>query len=580
VNFAFVRGLHWQQSNLHPKTFNSSFLKSSTRQENQSETIMKTVKKIIPHKLRSSNPNMGLLLAGFLLCVLAIPARAVVTLQDIYDEVVDAQTKLNSISTKVTTTIPNAVSNVKNDTTEMIGNLHSGTALLVGDVNTMLTETANDLAAKASAELAGRTAFLSNPTNGPAQFRSNLASFLASLQAIENTLNDLAGTNGRPLNLAAEIQLINAAPDVAMFPLSKAFQVVDFPKLTAQLSEATATLQTLRAALPDDACDVIMANLELFEHAVTAAKTSSIALKLSSKIVEALASRIPEAGVGVWGFPHLRFKENTASTAAKVLETISEGLEKFAKLTEEHLTSCKLNELLSQLSSVQTVLSNLNTKVASGASQASVDALAVSLGSVTAPLDAPVSTRATQASMDALTNMAEDQQTTALRLQVELQLSDNTRQLSSFYLPEAMGGKLGFVRSVVAETIATNEAAGLYSGILAGQKLQAGDAAAAANDFHAAFDNYRQAYQEVVKWPVTSNLKSSAATGALNLSWTSDPGGIYAVETSSNLLHWSSFMAKVIGAPGNTVAPLTAPGDLGFYRVFRLSSYDPSANEQ
>jgi hypothetical protein len=541
---------------------------------------MKIVRKILPHKPRSSNPSKGLMLAGFLLCVLAVPARAIVTLQDVYDEITGVETKINSITTKVTTTIPTAVSNVKTDTTEMIGRLHTGTAVLVGDVNTLLTDTASDIGTKASAELAGRTAFLSNSTNGPAQFRTNLVSFLTSLQTIENALNDMAGTNGRPLDLTAEIQLINAAPDVAMFPLSKAFRVIEFSKLTDQLSKAAVTLQTLRAAVPDGVCDVIMADPEAFERAVTAAKTGSAALKLSSKIVEALASRIPEEGFGIWGFPHLRFKENTATTAANVLETIIEGLEKFALVVEEHLTSCKLNALLAQLSDVQTHLSNLSNKISSAASQASVDALAVSLGNVTAPLDAAVSTRATQSSMDTLTSMSEDQETTELRLQVELQLSDNTRQLSMFYLPEAKGGRLGFVRSIVADTITTNEAAGLYSGTLAGQKLHAGDDAAATNDFHAAFDNYRRAYQEVVKWPVSPNLQQSLSRSGLELSWPSDPGGIYAVEASSNLRDWSMLMPKVVGASGQTAASLAPFGDAGFYRVFRLSSFDPSANEQ
>ena len=540
---------------------------------------MKTVGKMLPYKPKSGRPSLGLVLAAFLLCALAVPARAIVTLQDVFDEITAVETKINTISTKVTTTIPNAVTSVKTDTTEMMGRLQDGTDLLVGDVNTLLTDTASDVASKASAELAGRTAFLNNLTNGPNQLRTNLVSFLTSLQIIENTLNEMAGTNGRSLNLSAEIQLINAAPAVTLFPLSKAFQVVDFPKLTSQLNQAANALQTLRAAIPDNACDVIMANLESIEHAVTAAKISSAGLKLTSKIVEALASRIPEEGIGIWGFPHLRFKENSATTAAKVLETISEGLEKFAKVAETHLVSCKLNTLLAQLSDVQTGLSALSNKISSAASQSSVDALAVSLGNATAPLDAAVSTRATQASMDVLTSLSEDQGTTVLRLQVEMQLSDNTRQLSMFYLPEARGGKLGFVRSVVADTIATNTAAGLYTGTLAAQKLQAGDDAAATNDFHAAFDNYRRAYQEVVKWPVGANLKPSASRSALDLSWPSDPGGIYAVEESFNLRDWSMLMPKVVGASGQTATTLAPVGGAGFYRVFRLSSYDPSANE-
>ncbi len=541
---------------------------------------MKPVKQIIPSKPKPCNPAMGLMLAGILLCAMAGPARAVVTLQDVYDEVVSIQTKVNSISTKVTTTIPTAVSNVKTDTTEMIGNLHSGTALLVGDVNTMLTDTVSDIASKASERLAGRDDFLNNPTNGPAQVRNNLVSVLNNLQTIVNTLNDMAGTNGRPLNLTAEIQLVTAAPDVAMFPLSKAFQVVDFPKLAAQLSDAAVTLQTLSAALPDDQCDVIMANQELFEHALTDAKRISLSLKLGGNLIEKEADKIPAEGIGIWGFPKITFKGNHAKDLAELMKSISEGMEKVADIVESHVDSCKQDayqsEVLSQLSSVRTALSNLNTRISSAASQASVDALAVSLGNVATPLDAAVSTRATQASMDTLTSLAGNQATTALRLQVELQLSDNTRQLSMFYLPEAMGGKLGFVRSVVADTIATNEAASLYSGTLAGEKLQAGDAAAATNDFRDAFDNYRQAYQEVVKWPVTASLQSSAAPSALDLTWPSDPGGIYAVESSSNLVNWSLLMPKVVGAAGQSGARLSASGDHGFYRVSRLSSYDPS----
>jgi hypothetical protein len=36
---------------------------------------------------------------------------------------------------------------------------------------------------------------------------------------------------------------------------------------------------------------------------------------------------------------------------------------------------------------------------------------------------------------------------------------------------------------------------------------------------------------------------------------------------------------KVVGAAGQTATALAPSGDHGFYRVSRLSSYDPSANE-
>ena len=142
-------------------------------------------------------------------------------------------------------------------------------------------------------------------------------------------------------------------------------------------------------------------------------------------------------------------------------------------------------------------LSSLDVAVATRASQASVDELAATLGTLNiGNLDTAVSTRASQASLDDLGDAIDNDNSMALRIQIEQQLSNNKKGISTYYLPEAYGGLLELVREVVFDTLTRNAAAGIPLRN-AEQLLWDGDNAQGLNDYKKAFDKYQQAYQKV-----------------------------------------------------------------------------------
>jgi hypothetical protein len=184
------------------------------------------------------------------------------------------------------------------------------------------------------------------------------------------------------------------------------------------------------------------------------------------------------------------------------------------------------------------VTQNLDVKVSTRATQVSVDALITNLTAlstlVNSRLDVTVSSRASQTSVDTLlTNVntlqnsvttfhneftansivvnnkldsantkldnlaitVSDQGALNLRIHIEDDLADpGNHPLALFEVPEANGGHLNLVRSIVADTIAKMHATGQGVGN-AQAFLAAGDAAKAAGAYKSAYANYGKAYR-------------------------------------------------------------------------------------
>ena len=528
--------------------------------------------------------GIGILILLFLFA-LAGPARADILdnilgkVNDIKGDTDAMRPKINNMEPRVVNT-ETMVDQLRAEARQAFTNVARGLVALTGDNSSFVNEAIGLIHQKVQGELAGRDDFLNNHA---AQFRTNINTFLCSIEDIIRTLSDMTGTN-IPFSLTNAKSAIASVPDRALYPLYRALNVsIDFGKIAGQLSDAAAQVAIMAQGLAPDSCQIIVDNHVLFENAESRAKIISVSLKLAGKLLEALGEADLDLDVGIHGYFHVTFKGGTAKTLGKNLGGVADAIGSVSDSIKAKLVYCtmvdRVDRLMAKANQLSVDMAALDSMVNSRASQASVDALAVSIGGLdTAPLDVTVSSRATQDSVDALTTKVMDQESTALRIQIELQLSDNTRHPSVFYLPEARGGMLGLVRSIVVQTLATNQAAGIYTGTLAGQELANGDAAAATNDFRGAFDSYRRAYQEITKWPVTASIGNGQDVGDLALTWPSDRGGIYRVERSTDLANWSVALPKVVGAAGQTAVELMPSGTAAFYRVFRLSSYDPTVN--
>lgn len=99
------------------------------------------------------------------------------------------------------------------------------------------------------------------------------------------------------------------------------------------------------------------------------------------------------------------------------------------------------------------------------------------------------------AKLDALTVTVNDQGALDLRLKIEADLSEpGNHPIALFEVPASAGGYLGLTRSIVADTIAKLQSAGVSVGN-AQSFLDAGDAAAAAHDYKGAYADYGKAYR-------------------------------------------------------------------------------------
>jgi hypothetical protein len=167
-----------------------------------------------------------------------------------------------------------------------------------------------------------------------------------------------------------------------------------------------------------------------------------------------------------------------------------------------------VNTLITNLSTLSTLVTqNLDVKISTRATQTSVDTLLTNVNtlqnSVTVfhnefTANSIVVNNKLDAANTKLDNLAitvSDQGALNLRIHIEDDLADpGNHPLALFEVPEANGGHLNLVRSIVADTIAKMQATGQGVGN-APAFLAAGDAAKAAGAYKSAYANYGKAYR-------------------------------------------------------------------------------------
>jgi hypothetical protein len=226
---------------------------------------------------------------------------------------------------------------------------------------------------------------------------------------------------------------------------------------------------------------------------------------------------------------HEAIPDDVLTAALQVPAAIAWGVAAGTALTLEGLNAVEAECLDAKLEDF--TRTQLDVKVSTRASQASVDAFTQTLNNlstlVNSRLDVAVSTRATQSSLDtfhneftsnsttvnskldgitssldaahdkldSLTVVVEDQGELALRMQIESDLSEpGNHPVALFEVPASQGGYLDLTREIVVDTIAKMRAAGQGVGG-ADAQLAAGDAARAAGDFKGAYTEYGKAYR-------------------------------------------------------------------------------------
>jgi hypothetical protein len=171
-------------------------------------------------------------------------------------------------------------------------------------------------------------------------------------------------------------------------------------------------------------------------------------------------------------------------------------------------TQVSVNTLITNLSTLSTLVTqNLDVKISTRATQTSVDTLLTNVNtlqnSVTVfhnefTANSIVVNNKLDSANTKLDNLAitvSDQGALNLRIHIEDDLADpGNHPLALFEVPEANGGHLNLVRSIVADTIAKMQATGQGVGN-AQAFLAAGDAAKAAGAYKSAYANYGKAYR-------------------------------------------------------------------------------------
>lgn len=163
--------------------------------------------------------------------------------------------------------------------------------------------------------------------------------------------------------------------------------------------------------------------------------------------------------------------------------------------TSSVATGTQVSSIDASVGTANTALSSLSTSVGSLNSAIALLPQQADLTAVATSVTQNVLTRASQASVDALAaTLGAD---TSLRLAIEEALSEG-RRIASFLLPESVGGKLEVVRDVVDDIIVAAQQAGLKVS-KARAALLKGDAARIAGNFRTAYDWYTNAYQLIAR---------------------------------------------------------------------------------
>jgi flagellar basal body-associated protein FliL len=235
------------------------------------------------------------------------------------------------------------------------------------------------------------------------------------------------------------------------------------------------------------------------------------------------------AAVAIWAIPQgtLRGFEHQYNIASACDDADHQALvqQNLDVKVSTRATQASLDSLTTNFNALSTLVnSRLDVAVSTRATQTSLDSLS---SLVNSRLDVAVSTRATQASLtafnneftanatvvnnkldsitssvgdanqklDALTITVNDQGALDLRLKIEEDLATpGNHALALFEVPASAGGYLGLTRDIVADTIAKMQATGQGVGN-AQSFLASGDSAVAAHDYKSAYADYGKAYR-------------------------------------------------------------------------------------
>jgi hypothetical protein len=243
-----------------------------------------------------------------------------------------------------------------------------------------------------------------------------------------------------------------------------------------------------------DALAVTMGNLDVTNL------DAAVSTRASQSSVDALAATLGNLDTGnLDASVSTRASQVSVNTRASQtsVDGLGTGIMWLTGTVTSRSSQTSVNDLATTLAGLD--VSGLDVDVSTRASQASVDTLSVLVGSHdTGNLDDAVSTRASQASLDNLGGVIENNNSMALRVQIEQQLSNNKKGISTYYLPEAYGGLLELVRDIVGDTLMQNAAAGIPLR-KAKDHFQDGELALSISDYKEAFDKYQKAYREVTK---------------------------------------------------------------------------------
>lgn len=198
------------------------------------------------------------ILAGALsgsLCTPALgqPAGAgLPTLQDIYNSVQTSISRSTQARDYAADARDNAA-NARDSAFEIRDTIRTALATLSTQMRQVIAEAVQDATTIIQEELAGRDAFI-NGSECPA-FRQKLVALLQRLEALMNALAVLASPNA-PLSVSfqTEIQIVQAAPCRALFPLYRVLTAIDFvnQNLIDSLGQATSGIVQVTPAFRDD----------------------------------------------------------------------------------------------------------------------------------------------------------------------------------------------------------------------------------------------------------------------------------------------------------------------------------------
>lgn len=461
-------------------------------------------------------------------------------LDDIFSTISTVHTRVRDVQTRMINTqsrmidVQSRIGVLGENTDEIVLQVRSGLEALTENVQAAIAESIEDVQSGIDEIRAGQQAFIEEEAT---VFRSDMIAFMDNIGALLNSIGDIGGASEvADFDLSRLRSLLESAPDRALFPLSRGIKAVNLSKINETMSRAATAMgdvaflildQDEAAAAAQGAALLsgnasaplteAMNNPALVEAAIRTLKISSIVLNATGDTLNALGEAVQtEKDIGIHGYVHITVKSNVVKTIGTILGGLGSCFDQIAGFVSDKQSAIEL--------------------------QAWRDELAGRMSSIEA--------------MD-------------LRVKIESHLVSSNRQLAVFFLPQSQGGLLEVVRDIVDDTIAQSRESGLYDGALANQYLSEGNSYFDTGDHRAAFEQYRKAYLEATEWALPAAIESGDSADEFRISWKSEQGADYAVETSEELVQWHDLYLIINAADGVAEVKRTASEPTEFYRVIR-----------